>query len=206
MKPNTIVAVDDIKKDEAQPNITFASTNAPLEQLRQNSKARYERIGNSQGISSQSFSNDVKSQSGIGKQFDNQETDIIRSQHVVTMREAEKEMYSKIKVVYNYHSKTDKLKDDLKLVVDFVEVKPVMQMSDKVVYGKYRLENGLASKVDILMEENPDLSREQAVERLKQIQKDNKDFEIESLIKKEETENGKPENANDNGRDSETTE
>lgn len=194
MKPNTIVAVDNVKKDETQPDIKFASTNAPLDELRQNSKARYERIGNSQGISSQSFSNDVKSQSGIGKQFDNNETDIIRSTHVVTMREGEKCIYEKVKLVYNYHSKKEKLKDDLKLVVDFAEDKPMVALTDKIANNEYRLKNGLVSKIDLMIEENPDLSPEQAKEKLIQIQKDNAIFEVET-----ELENQNQNNNNNNG-------
>ena len=99
-----------------------------------------------------------------------------------------------MKLVYNYHSKKEKLKDDLKLVVDFAEDKPMVALTDKIANNEYRLKNGLVSKIDLMIEENPDLSPEQAIDKLIQIQKDNAIFEVET-----ELENQNQNNNNNNG-------
>ena len=163
--PNTMIMVNDVRDDMERPSIEFASTNAPLGELRENLDFYYKRIGNSKGLSPQSMSNDITGQSGVAKAYDSIELTIKKDNHKHIMKQFEKELFQKIKLVYNFHS-DKKLSDDLMFNVDIIEDEPETDVSKEIELNNFKLEKNIISVIDLMIKDNPDLTTEEAIQRI----------------------------------------
>jgi len=105
ISPNTIIQVDNVRADDQPPSLTFASTSAPLAELRESTDYMYRRIGNSKGLSSASMTNEVTEQSGVSKAYDSLELQIKKDSHKIVMKNYERELFEKIRLVNNYYAK-----------------------------------------------------------------------------------------------------
>lgn len=84
----------------------------------------------------------------------------------------EKELFELIKIVFNYHSET-KLPEDAKLFIDYKDVEVPSTIEQEDAHNLIMYTNGLISKKDWIMKENPDIrDAEQAEEKLKEIQEE----------------------------------
>jgi len=163
--PNTMIMVNDVRDDMERPSIEFASTNAPLGELRENLDFYYKRIGNSKGLSPQSMSNDITGQSGVAKAYDSIELAIKKDNHKHIMKQFEKELFQKIKLVYNFHS-DKKLSDDLMFNVDIIEDEPETDVTKEIELNNFKLEKNIISVIDLMIKDNPDLTTEEAIQRI----------------------------------------
>ena len=68
------------------------------------------------------------------------------------------------------------LPEDKNIIVDFNEYQIVQSPFEMAQTKVIQLANNLKSRVDLQMESNPDLTREQAEEKVKQIIKDNEEY------------------------------
>jgi len=71
--------------------------------------------------------------------------------------------------------------DKLDISVDFGEIEFETSPKEREELRAMQLNNGTASVIDFIMEDNPDLSREQAVERYKEIEADKGKYVIGGL-------------------------
>jgi hypothetical protein len=166
ISPNTIILSNKVKEGEIPPSLEFASTNAPLTELRDNLDYIYKKVGNSKGLSANTLSNEDVRQSGVAKIMDSQELMIKKDSHKEIMKTFEKELYEKIKLVNNYYSK-DKLDENLIFAIDYKEDEPAVSVNDEIAITKFKLEKNLISIEQLAIRDNPDLSTEQVQELLK---------------------------------------
>jgi hypothetical protein len=174
LKPNTIINVENVREGKVQPDLRFASTNAPLSELRESANDYYKKIGNSRGISGQAFSNEIITTSGVAKAYDNQELVNKRTKHRTVLKRFEKRFYEKFRMVYNYHARQENLpllKEGLKLHVDFIEPQKLITQDEELKRWDFELKNGLASPIDYLIYRNPDLTTEEAEKQLSEIRR-----------------------------------
>lgn len=167
--PSTIITVDDAPKTDHPPSLTFSKTEAPLLELRELADGFFKSMCNSAGLTVQSFAKDSNSQSGVAKKYDNQELDTLRQSDKNIMVDYEKDLYEMIKIVYNKNTKGVKLNEDLKFKIDFIEDAPVLTTKDKIIKDEFYLKNELMSPVNLIMQDNPDLSEDEAVQYLKHV-------------------------------------
>lgn len=166
LSPNTMIQVDKVRAEDQTPSITFASTGAPLSELRDSLDYFYKRIGNSKGLSAQSMTNDVSDQSGISKAYDSAELQIKKDSHKLVMKQFEKELYEKIRSVYNYYNPDDKLDETLLFKLDIVEDEPMINVNDEIAITNFKLENNMVSIVELMIKNNPDMTDEEAIKQL----------------------------------------
>ena len=174
--PNTIILVNDVREDMAKPSLEYASTNAPMSDLRENLDLFYKKIGNSKGLSPQSMSNDVTGQSGVAKAYDSYELTIKKDNHKHIMKQFETVLYEKIKLVYNYHTTGDKLSDDVIFKVDIIEDEPQIDVKSEIEKIKFKLDKNIISIVDLMIQNNPDLNTEEAMKLLSENKKINETY------------------------------
>ena len=165
LSPNTMIQVDNVRQEDQTPSITFASTGAPLAELRDSLDYFYKRIGNSKGLSAQSMTNDVTDQSGISKAYDSVELQIKKDNHKVVMKQFEQELYEKIRLVYNYNN-NEQLSEDLEFRIDIVEDEPMINVSDEIEITSFKLEKNMISIIDLMIKDNPDLNTDEAMKQL----------------------------------------
>jgi hypothetical protein len=131
-----------------------------------------------QGLSAATISTDVSEASGISKVWDSVELSEMRTEDKILWAAYEQNLFNLMRVVHNTHSK-DRLSDSAKLKINFADPsRPTISPLDEAEAYKFYYDMGVMSPVDILMQRDKDLrSREEAFERLKQIQ-----FETQQLV------------------------
>jgi hypothetical protein len=123
-----------------------------------------------QGLSASAVSTDPSEASGVSKVWDSVELAEMRVEDKILWSGYERQIFDLIRIVHNTHSK-DRLSDSAKLKVNFADpARPTVSPLDEAQsYSEY-FKMGVMSPVDIIMQKDKDLrSREEALERLKQI-------------------------------------
>lgn len=174
--PNTIILVNDVRDDMQTPSLEYASTNAPMADLRENLDLFYKKIGNSKGLSPQSMANDIVGQSGVAKAFDSYELSIKKDSHKHIMKQFEKELFEKIKLVYNYHTTGDRLSDEAEFTVDIFEDEPETDVKTEIEKTNFNLDKNIISIVDLMIQYNPDLNTDEAIRILEENKKLNETY------------------------------
>ncbi len=189
LSPNTMIQVDNVRQEDQTPSITFASTGAPLTELRESLDYFYKRIGNSKGLSAQSMTNDVSDQSGISKAYDSAELQIKKDSHKIVMKQFEQDLYEKIRLVYNYNN-TEQLSEDLEFKIDIVEDEPMINVSDEIEITTFKLDKNMISIIDLMIKDNPDLNTDEAMKILEANKKLNEKYLTINNNGKAETQSG----------------
>jgi len=92
------------------------------------------------------------------------------------------------KIIWNYHNPNRKLSEESRLKIDFADPKPVLDPLKQVESFEKELNMGTKSRTDILMIQNPDLTKEDAQVKLQEIIEENKQFNPPTQALKEERE------------------
>ena len=131
----------------------------------------------SQGLSAAAVTTDISEASGISKFYDSQELSEMRVEDKILWSAYEKKLFNLMRIIHNTHS-TDKFSNSAQLKVNFADPsRPAQSPLDEAEAYKFYYDMGVMSPVDIIMQRDKDLrSREEAFERLKQIQ-----FETDQL-------------------------
>lgn len=176
LRPNTMITADHKNPGIPPPSLSFTSTGAPLTELGNANDRMRKLIGNTKGISPGTLSNDISEASGRAKQFDNQEMEITTEEQKLILKDFEKRLFRKFRIVYNTYTEGIKLKENLELKIDFKEYESVLTISDEIQKWEFEFKNGFKSKIDYLVAKNSDLTYEQAEEILTQVLEENKKY------------------------------
>jgi hypothetical protein len=157
----------------------YESTKAPIKQVVDFIDYIIKQTAIANGLSSSTLATNPTQQSGVSKLVDNSELREMRRSDIALFNVYEKQLYELIKIVWNTHSTGPKLSESSRLKVDFYEVKissdPLIQSQTwQILLGI-----GAIGLADVVIERNPDLSREQAIEHLKMIQAEHQSLGIE---------------------------
>lgn len=165
---------------EPKPDIGFASSSPQLDSLRSLVESYIALLLTTNNLStsavSSSLSQSNTAPSGVAMMIDKAESmEDVEDQRQI-FRDKEPEMWDIINRWLNIYG--DQMEDDLKgltlpnefeLVLKFHDPQVVMSEQEKLQNLKLRKELGLDSMIDLLMKDNPDMSKEQAEEKLKMI-------------------------------------
>jgi hypothetical protein len=129
------------------------------------------------GLSASAVSTDPSEASGVSKVWDSVELAEMRVEDKILWQHYEKQIFDVIRIVQNTHSK-DRISESAKLKVNFADpARPTVSPLDEAQsYSEY-FKMGVMSPVDIIMQKDKDLrSREEALERLKQIKQETEEL------------------------------
>ena len=186
---------------EPKPEIGFASSTPQLDSLRMLVESYIALLLTTNTLSTSSVSSSLQQSnsavSGVALMIDKAESmEDVEDQRQI-FRDKEPEMWDIINRWINIYG--DQLVDDLKglqlpndfeLLLKFIDPQVVMSEQEKLQNLKIRKELGLDSMIDLLMKDNPDISKEQAEEKFKMILEEKIQNQMSAMpeMEKEESE------------------
>lgn len=154
----------------------FAKTNAPVADTLATMDFILKQAAVSNGLPASSLTTDPTDESGVARIVGNRELEEMRRDDVDLFRGYERRLFCLVRTVWNYHSPARKISDKAELTVDFYDPKPAISADKQATLWDQMLAMGVISPVDIMMERNPDLSREEAKARVVEVQDENREF------------------------------
>ncbi len=173
--PGTTIEIPDPAGD-----FFYAKTNAPIQSILNTIDFMVKQLAVSNGLPASSLSVKPTQESGLARISGNRELEELRRDQISLFNTYEKRLFTMFRVVWNYHNPTRQITDTARLKVDFFDPKPTLSPDKEVEKWVKELEIGTISRIDILMIKNPDLSREDAMQKLEEIRIENETFNYSS--------------------------
>ena len=146
----------------------FAQPNAPIEQVLSALEFVLKQTAVMNDLSANTFEIQPLAESGTAKEAERRDLIEARQDDLELWRGYETKLFEVIKVVANTHA-PGSVPEDATVRVDFAEIDQAISENERLDSYQKRLDMGIASPVDILMAENPDIrTREEALELLLQ--------------------------------------
>ena len=161
--------------------IGFASPEAPIKEVWETIEAIIQQTAIANGLSAHSVTAKVNDESGVSKIVSNQELMEKRQDDIELWRRYETRLFDLIRTVWNVHNPGKRISDSAKLNVDFAEIQEPSREIEQSEKWQTLIDAGQASPVDWCMARNPDFSREQAVEYLKQVKNEGQEFNTPTI-------------------------
>lgn len=182
---HALILPHDPKKDEAQPEVKMVSANPPLAEWRASIEQAVALLLSTNNLSPTTIAAklDVANfPSGIAMLIDRSEsTDSIQDKQTefywVEMKEWEiikrwHNLYYDRKLLVQEFSDIGSLPDDLRVTVKFPnDASEVLSQADRLNNMKLKKDLGIVSQLDLIMEENPGMTKEEAMVKSEEIKK-----------------------------------
>jgi hypothetical protein len=169
--PGTTIEIPDPAGD-----FFYAKTNAPIQSILNAIDFMVKQLAVSNGLPASSLSVKPTQESGLARISGNRELEELRRDQISLFNSYEKRLFNMFRIVWNVHNPGRKITETARLKVDFYDPKPTLSPDKEVEKWEKELEMGTISRVDILMIKNPDLSREDAQQKLEEIRLENETF------------------------------
>lgn len=184
------ITIEDARStDLYPPSVSFVNTDADLLAIQNSIDYRIKQVAVLRGLNPNTILSQVKDTSDYQKMMDSLEQIEIRRDDLDPCRSYEKQLFEIIRKVNNVAYEDSELRnkfslkkipEDLKLRIDFAEIKQALSNQEKWQDRKEKESRNMATAIDWLLEDNPELTYDEA----KQILADNK--EINSTIGSQE--------------------
>ena len=175
--PDKPIVVDSAGGKEQQPSsFDFAHASPMIKEVQDMINWSIGMLQNLKGMTGQSISLDPTIQSGISKMQDSAELQESRQDMVSILEDFEHDLFRVTRVVWNYHNPGKKIADDAEFSVHFAEPKVLKTADEKVKEREAAIKQGTGSRIDFIMEDHPELNREEAEQKLQQNLAENRKF------------------------------
>ena len=164
------ISVEGAKVEDVQPSMSHVTTDPHIQDVQLMIDWYIRMIANFKGLNPNAVLSQVKDTSDFQKLMDAVEQMEIRMDDIEPCRMFEQERFEITKVMNNTLVGTaegkglKEIPEDAKLIVDFGDIEVQMTPKDKREDLDWKLKKNLTNLVQILREENPDLTKEQAEE------------------------------------------
>ena len=169
--PNTAVEIEN-----PEGSFEFQKTNAPIQQILNSIEFLAKNLAISNGLSAASMSVKPTQESGLSRISGSAELTELRKDQISLFGRYERQLFNMFRTVWNAHNPTKKISENARLKIDFFDPRPVMSPDKQAELWAAELAMGTISRTDILMLKNPDLSKEDAINKLAEIQAENKTY------------------------------
>jgi hypothetical protein len=160
----------------ADGEVGFVSQQAEIESVVKAIDYLVKQAAVTNGLPASTMSAEPNEESGISKIVGNTTLEELRRDDIAIFARAEGELFDLFRTVWNVHNPHSQMSDSATLMVDFFDPKPSVSRKEQLEEWEGLLSLGLASPVDILIELNPDLSRDDAKLRLLEIKDEINEF------------------------------
>jgi hypothetical protein len=167
-------------RDGATPSATTLDLMTDIEKLQKTLQMRVMDVLSGYGVSPQNFSMSATPQSGYALTISNMGKMEVRQGQIPLYRNREKELFEIERTIYNYHAPSYRLPlIDVKaeFEVDFAEITFPQTPTEQQQHYKMLKDYNVISDIDIIMEQNSDITRERA----EQIYRENKALNSKAL-------------------------
>ena len=159
----------------------YAKTNAPVADTLAMLEFLLKQAAVSNGLPASSLTTDPTDESGVARIAGNRELEEMRRDDIELFRRYERRFFDIVRTVWNYHLPNKKISENAELFIDFYDAKPSIEPDKQAALWDSLLSMGVISPIDIIMERNPDLSREEAKAKYIEIQEERKEL-AENII------------------------
>lgn len=157
--------------------VGFASPNAPIQDSLNSIDFLLKQAAITNGLPAATMSTQPTQESGISKVVGNSELKEQRRDDIALFAGYEQRLFEMFRVVWNVHNPQRPISEAANLRVDFYDPKPVLSGYEQAREWEALLDKQLISPMDIMIERNPDLTREEAKVRLREIRAELAEFE-----------------------------
>ena len=157
-------------------DIGFTAPNAPIADALTSVETLMKQAAITNGLSASSVSLDPTNESGVAKIVGNSELEELRADDLALFARYEDQLFDLFRTIWNVHNPGRKISESAVLWCDFYNPEPTQTPYEKSRTWNDLLDMGVISKVDIVMQMNPDLNREQAIKQLENTQAEIKRF------------------------------
>jgi hypothetical protein len=166
---------------EFPPIFEYKNANPMVTEVRDTIDWKIKLIALSKGLNPNSFLADAKAASGYSKIIDSLEQLEIRRDDIEPCRIYEEERFNISRCVLNYHMQFNGIESgmipaDASLAVDFAEIEIPRTADEKMKENEFKLAKGMTSIIELMKEQNPDLTDEEAEEMIKKNLEVNKKY------------------------------
>lgn len=113
------------------------------------------------------FATEATDESGIAKLVDSVDLREAREDDLELFRTYESRLFEVTRSVWNFHNSNNPISESASLGIDFADLQPAQTETERLDGIKRRIDLGVWSVVDAMMDENPDLkTREDAIREL----------------------------------------
>jgi hypothetical protein len=161
--PGNLIRIGDGQKhDETPAKIEFIQAHPELKAVQDLIDWSIKTMQALKGLSPQQYSLETTLASGRSKLVDSEEINEIRKNDMNILQQFESDLYEVTRVVYNYHNPNNKISDKAVFSIKFQEPKIPESAQELTARRTFNLANYIQSPVDFIMEDYPDLTREEA--------------------------------------------
>lgn len=157
--------------------VGFVSPKAPVEDVLEAIDRMMKWAAVSYSLPASSMSLDPTQESGVSKIVSNSELEELRRDDIAQFAKVEDQLFRLFRTVWNVHNPDSLISEAATLRADFYDPKPTVTATEQIKEWQGLLELGLISPVDILIQQNPDLTPDMARAKLLQIRDDLKEFQ-----------------------------
>jgi hypothetical protein len=154
----------------------FESPNAPIADIISMIDFVLKQAAITNGLTAASMSTNPTQESGISKLVGNTELEEQRRDQIALFAGYEQQLFKMFRTVWNVHNPQRQMSEAATLRVDFYDPKPVLSGLEQAREWELLMDKGLISPVDIMIERNPDLTRNEAKKRLLEIRAELKEY------------------------------
>ena len=147
----------------------FAAPNAPISDILAMVDFLLKQAAITNGLTAASMSTNLTQESGIAKLVGNSELEEQRRDQIALFARYEQRLFEVFRIIWNHHNPQRLLSEGATIRVSFYDPKPVLSGLEQAKEWNLLMDKGLISPVDIMIERNPDLTREDAKKRLLEI-------------------------------------
>lgn len=167
--PDKPLVAENASRLEQQPsNFFFANANPMITEVRELIDWTLKMMQSLKGITGHSIQLDPAIQSGISKIQDSAEIQESRTDMIGILEEFEHDLYRVVRTIWNYHNPTKKIDEKAVFSIHFADPKVLKSVDEKTKERDAALKQGTASRIDFIMEDHPEMSREDAENKLEQ--------------------------------------
>lgn len=180
--PNNAIILRQKDKDDPVPSFTFAQANPPLKEHQMILEMYVALLLSTNNLAPTNVANSINASqfpSGISLLIENSELQGSIEDKQTIMKDAEEDAFEIIRDWQNHYfdlgALTDEFKeigrisDDTEIDITWNQTKPVITETEKLNNYKLRLDLGINDKVDLIMMDNPGMSKDDAEKKLLEI-------------------------------------
>ncbi len=179
--PNRVIKIENAgQAGQQQSDFRFASPNPAIEEVQELIDWLVRSLHIDEGISPQQFETEIVNSSGVAKILDSAEMNEIREDHRQVLEDFEHDLFDVVRTVWNIEVPNRKIPESAVFSIQFGEPKVVKTIDEKIKERESAIALNTGSRVDFIMEDNPELTRQQAQEKLKNIIEENEGIQGKS--------------------------
>lgn len=166
------LTAENVRTDMVKPSLEHITTSPHIKDIREYIDWAIKLEASLKGLPASAILSETKDTSDYQKLMDTVDQMEMRSDDIEPCRVYEKERFDITRTINNKLANTEKglqeIPENADLMVDFIDIEVQLTAEDKRKQREFEFKHGLSTPVDWLMEDNAELTKEEAEEKVKE--------------------------------------